>query len=98
MFQEAIAGKAAGLIRHCTIHTEDQHAVAVWQKAAEECVLARIGSLRIVGGLPRHKPPLSSPERLSRLQALLKFWANGCVCAVDEELFADILRRANRPV
>jgi len=68
----------------------------IWQSAAEDCVLARIKSLRILGGLPRHKAPLSEAARIERLKDLLQLWANGCTCAVDEDLFADILNRHGR--
>lgn len=65
----------------------------VWQQAAEDCVLARMKSLRLIGGLPRHKAPLSKDERIDRLHMLLQLWSDGCTCAVDEDLFADILNR-----
>ncbi|MCX2723878.1 hypothetical protein [Roseibium salinum] len=52
-----------------------------------------INSLRLIGGVPRHKAPLDGQARLERLRGLLQLWANGCTCAVDEDLFADILNR-----
>lgn len=93
MYLEAISGQAAGLIETGRLSTTDQHARKVWERAAEDCVLARMASLRIVGGLPRHKPLLPERERLARLQELLNLWAKGCTCAVDEDLFADIVNR-----
>lgn len=64
-----------------------------WLDAAEDCVLARIETLRIFGGLPRHLPALSHAERRARLVDLLGLWASGCFCAIDERLFADVIRR-----
>ncbi|MEJ8473572.1 hypothetical protein [Roseibium algae] len=66
---------------------------SAWEDAAEDCVLTRIDSIRILGGLPTHQPALERPDRLSRLEALLAYWANGCPFVVDERLFADILKR-----
>ncbi|WP_434053351.1 MAG: hypothetical protein RDA78_00120 [Roseibium sp.] len=93
LYQEPIAGRAAVLIEdHQAAHTS--HAdLAVWQEAAENCVMMRIRSLRVLGGLPRHKAPLSREQCVQRLKDLLRLWANGCTCAVDEDLFADILNR-----
>ncbi|WP_417685545.1 hypothetical protein [Roseibium sp.] len=64
-----------------------------WQTIAEDCVLTRIDTIRILGGLPLHQEPLSQGDRRARLKALLGYWANGCPFVVDESLFADILRR-----
>ena len=64
-----------------------------WIEAAETCVLMRIDQLRLIGGLPRHEPPLTKEERLCRLQGLLRLWAEGCLYVIDESLFADILNR-----
>ncbi|WP_417666597.1 hypothetical protein [Roseibium sp.] len=66
---------------------------ANWDVIAEDCVLARIDSIRILGGLPVHQPPLSREERCERLKTLLGYWANGCPFVIDECLFADILNR-----
>jgi len=91
--QDPFAGRAADLIEN---RLADQPHVAsddIWRKAAEDCVLSRIRTLRILGGLPCHKAPLSPDARLERLKGLLQLWAIGCTCAVDEDLFADILNR-----
>lgn len=93
LFQDALAGQVAELIGSESAHNAEGSAAHVWQRTAEDCVLARLKTLRIYGGLPRHKQPLSQTERVSRLQTLLQLWANGCICAVDEELFADLLYR-----
>ena len=96
MSQEPFAGRAAALI-------EDRHAAhaepaetEVWQQAAEDCVLMRIKTLRLIGGLPRHKAPLAEDVRIKRLKDLLRLWANGCTYAVDEDLFADLIARNRR--
>jgi len=91
VFLDALAGQAAELIEHRAVETADQKTAQVWQQTAEDCVRARMKTIRIFGGLPHHKRPLSQAERVKRLQALLRLWANGCICAVDEELFADLL-------
>ncbi|QDG79191.1 hypothetical protein [Labrenzia sp. PHM005] len=93
MFQDALAGQVAELIESDTVGDAECSASRIWQQTAEDCVLARLKTIRIYGGLPCHKQPLSQPERVNRLQALLRLWANGCICAVDEELFADLLYR-----
>jgi len=91
--QEPFAGRAANLIEdHLAAHAEIADP-AVWQRAAEDCVLTRIKTMRVFGGLPRHKAPLAEEVRVKRLQDLLHLWANGCTCAVDEDLFADLLNR-----
>jgi len=87
------AGRAARLIENRNASEAEPAEPEVWQKAAEDCVLARIKSLRLVGGLPLHTPPLTPEARLKRLRMLLQLWANGCICAVDEALFADIVNR-----
>ncbi|MTI00634.1 hypothetical protein [Roseibium sp. RKSG952] len=102
MYQDPIAGRAAQLIAHSDCNGILSGNAAdrsdVWEDAAESCVLARIDSLKILGGLPRHTPPLPRQDKLQRLETLLKFWASGCTCIVDEPLFADILnRRRPRP-
>jgi hypothetical protein len=93
LFHDAVAGQAAELIEvhPSTDAVRGRTASHVWQRSAEDCVLARLKSIRIYGGLARGKRPLSRPERISRLQDLLRLWANGCTCAIDEELFADLL-------
>lgn len=96
MYQDAWAGQAAELIGSQSAGGTGHAASKVWQQSAEDYVLARLKTLRIYGGLPRHKQPLSRLERRSRLQALLQLWASGCICAVDEELFADLLSRTAR--
>lgn len=93
MTQDPFAGRAADLIENRPGTRPDIAGDDIWQKAAEDCVLSRIRTLRILGGLPRHKAPLSPDARLERLKGLLQLWANGCTCAVDEDLFADILNR-----
>ncbi|MBO6507683.1 MAG: hypothetical protein JJ979_04240 [Roseibium sp.] len=93
MSQQPFAGRAADLIEKHTAGSAELASADVWAEAAEDCVLARIKSLRLIGGLPRHKAPLSSDERIQRLQTLLNLWASGCSCAVDEDLFADIVNR-----
>jgi hypothetical protein len=93
LFQDALAGHAAELIRYQDAEAADQTAAEIWQSTAEDCVLARMKTIRVYGGLPRHKRRLTQHERVDRLQALLRLWANGCICAVDEELFADLLAR-----
>lgn len=64
--------------------------------AAETCVLTRLKTLRIFGGLPLQKREMSEEERLSRLKALLSYWANGCPFVIDEQLFADVANRRRR--
>ncbi|MEP1931830.1 MAG: hypothetical protein ABJJ37_11170 [Roseibium sp.] len=93
LFHEAIAGHAADLIEHPNANTAEPDGIEVWEKAAEDCVLARVTGMRIFGGLPRHKAPLTRQERVKRYQTLLRLWANGCTSVVDEDLFADILNR-----
>ncbi|ASP36155.1 hypothetical protein [Labrenzia sp. VG12] len=93
MSQEPFAGRAADLIENKVLSQSSLADDDIWRSAAEDCVLARIRSLRILGGLPRHKAPLSDADRVERLKDLLQLWANGCTCAVDEDLFADILNR-----
>ncbi len=93
MSQELFAGRAAGLIDPYLAASAGIADPDIWEQAAEDCVLARIKSLRIVGGLPRHKRLLDADARAERLRTLLHLWANGCTCAVDEDLFADILNR-----
>ncbi|WP_428642099.1 hypothetical protein [Roseibium sp.] len=93
MLQEPIAGRAATLIEKQLTAGAEITGSDIWERAAEDCVLARIKSLRLIGGLPRHKAPLDAETRVERLRLLLKLWANGCTCAVDEDLFADILNR-----
>ena len=96
MSQEPFAGRAADLIEDDVLTQSSLAGDHIWQSAAEDCVLARISSLRILGGLPRHKAPLSDAARVERLKDLLQLWANGCTCAVDEDLFADLLNRHGR--
>ena len=91
--QQPFAGRAADLIEHHLGAHAELAETSIWQRAAEDCVLARIKSLRIVGGLPRHKAAMHPDERLDRLKSQLQLWANGCTCAVDEDLFADIVNR-----
>ncbi|MHA7774307.1 hypothetical protein [Roseibium sp. M-1] len=93
MSQDPFAGRAADLIEYHGATSSELAGTDIWFKAAEDCVLARIKSLRILGGLPRHKAALSAEARIERLKTLLQLWANGCTCAVDEDLFADILNR-----
>lgn len=93
--QQPFAGRAADLIDNQLAGNADIGS-GPWEQAAEDCVLARINSLRLIGGVPRHKAPLDGQTRLERLRALLQLWANGCTCAVDEDLFADILNRYRR--
>lgn len=64
-----------------------------WEQAAEFCVLTRLKGLRLFGGRPSIRSPLSRADRLERLEALLGLWASGCCCAVDEQLYADLLQR-----
>lgn len=94
--QDPFAGRAADLIENQRTAGAELAGTRIWCEAAEDCVMARIKSLRILGGLPRHKAPLSTEARTERLKALLQLWANGCTCAVDEDLFADILNRNSR--
>jgi hypothetical protein len=91
--QDSFAGRAAHLIEHQQQASTAIAAADLWQQAAEDCVLARLRDLRVVGGLPRHKTPLSTAARRERLKSLLKLWANGCTCALDEDLLADIVNR-----
>lgn len=91
--KQPFAGLAADLIEDQLATKAEIAGSEIWQEAAEDCVLARIKSLRLIGGLPRHKSPLPPDERIERLKALLHLWAKGCTCAVDEDLFADILNR-----
>jgi len=96
LFQDPFAGRAASLI--AGLHSPDAGdspaaGAQQWIEAAETCVLMRIDQLRLIGGLPRHAPPLTADERLDRLQRLLRLWAEGCLFAIDESLFADILNR-----
>ena len=93
MSQQPFAGRAADLIDSHLPTSARLAGTDVWQQAAEDCVMSRIKSLRLVGGLPRHKAPLSAEARVERLKSLLQLWANGCICAVDEDLFADIVNR-----
>jgi hypothetical protein len=97
---DALAGQAASLIAGFNAPQTGENTADEahrWIDAAEACVLMRIDQLRLIGGLPRHEPPLTVEERLHRLQDLLRYWAEGCLYAVDERLFADILnRRADR--
>ena len=94
MSQEPFAGRAAVLIEDHLAANAALADTSVWQQAAEDCVMMRIKSLRLIGGLPRHKAPLSEETRIRRLKDLLRLWANGCTCAVDEDLFADIIIRS----
>ncbi|MES0880221.1 hypothetical protein [Roseibium sp. SCP14] len=96
MSKQPFAGIAADLIEDHLAAEVEIAGSEIWQQAAEDCVLARIKCLRLIGGLPRHKSPLHPDERIERLKALLHLWAKGCTCAVDEDLFADILNR-HRP-
>ena len=64
-----------------------------WIEAAENCLLAKFDTMRILGGLPRNLPPLSRPELITRLSELLALWDDGCGYAIDERLFADVLAR-----
>ncbi len=93
MSQEPFAGRAAVLIEDHLAANAAIADTAVWQQAAEDCVMMRIQSLRLIGGLPHHKAPLAEDVRIRRLKDLLRLWANGCTCAVDEDLFADLLNR-----
>lgn len=94
--QDVFAGRAASLIAGLN-DTDTGQSIAEeaqqWIEAAETCVLMRIDQLRLIGGLPRPEPPLTVEQRLHRLQDLLRLWAEGCLYAVDERLFADILNR-----
>ena len=90
--KQPFAGRAADLIEDPVVANAEIAGSDVWQRAAEDCVLARIKSLRLIG-LPRHKSALHPDDRVKRLQALLQLWAEGCTCAFDEDLFADILNR-----
>ncbi|PVB63109.1 hypothetical protein [Labrenzia sp. 011] len=94
MSQQPFAGRAADLV---TGHPPLEHADSEdWERAAEDCVLSRLRSMRLIGGLPRHKTPLGPQERIERLKCLLRLWANGCTCTVDEDLVADIVNRRKR--
>lgn len=94
MYHEPFAGRAADLIEyHWPAAGADTAKAKAWQRAAEDCVLSRIKSLRLVGGLPCHREPLKAGARIERLRDLLHLWASGCTCAVDEDLFADIVNR-----
>ncbi|KZM51609.1 hypothetical protein OA90_04075 [Labrenzia sp. OB1] len=89
--QQPFAGRAADLIAgHSPCEPAD---TKIWEQAAEDCVLARIRSMRLIGGIRRRKAPLAPEERIRRLTDLLHLWANGCTCAVDEDLVADIVHR-----
>ena len=94
--QDSFAGRAASLIADFE-GPEACGGMAAetlrWIEAAETCVAMRIDQIRLIGGLPRHEPPLTMEERLHRLQELLRLWAEGCLYTVDERLFADILNR-----
>ncbi|GAB4527632.1 MAG: hypothetical protein Tsb0019_29660 [Roseibium sp.] len=91
MSKEPFAGRAAELIAGRS--RAEIAGTDVWVAAAEDCVLGRLKSVRLIGGLPRAKTPLDADERTRRLRDLLRFWANGCTCVIDEELYADILKR-----
>ncbi|POF34657.1 hypothetical protein [Roseibium marinum] len=94
MSQQPFAGRAADLIAGHPPH--EIASAEIWEQAAEDCVLARIKSMRLIGRLPHHKAPLGPEERIQRLKDLLRLWANGCTCAVDEDLVADIVNRQRR--
>lgn len=97
--QDPFAGQAAGLLSRRNpngTHEEIGPDSAEWLEAAETCVLARIRQIRVFGGLPKPAGPLGRSERQQRLEFLLHLWADGCLHAVDETLFADILCRHNR--
>lgn len=64
-----------------------------WIEAAENCLLAKFDTMRILGGLPGNLPPLSRQELITRLSELLALWNDGCGYAIDERLFADVLAR-----
>ena len=95
--ENTFAGKAASLVQSrnesLTGSIDAPEGSAAWIDAAEACVLARMRQTRIFGGLPNFKTALSSAERRERLERLLKLWAEGFLCTIDEELFADILKR-----
>ncbi len=97
MSKDPFAGKAsrlAELSRAVLAHDLDVASEqSRWEEIAEDCVLTRIDTIRILGGLPLHQKPLERDDRISRLEALLGYWANGCPFVVDERLFADILNR-----
>ncbi len=93
LLSEPISGRAAFLVEHHQAVKATFADTSVWLKAAEDCVMMRIRSRRIIGGLPRHKAPLTRDQRIDRLQNLLRLWACGCTSVVDEDLFADIVKR-----
>ncbi|MBD8878071.1 hypothetical protein [Roseibium polysiphoniae] len=96
------AAKLADLSRAVLVQASaspESSETQAWEEAAEDCVLARVDAIRILGGLPMHQPELDCRDRRTRLETLLGYWANGCPFVIDEKLFADILkRRRPRPV
>jgi hypothetical protein len=97
--QDPFAGQAASLLSRRNANgtcEEIGPGSAEWLEAAETCVLARIRQIRVFGGLPKSAGPLDRFERQQRLEFLLHLWADGCLYAVDERLFADILYRHKR--
>ncbi len=90
MIEEPIAGRVADLVAGKSTGPAGSD---TWVQAAEDCVLARLPSLRLVGGLPRRTVPLRRETRIEALRTLLGFWADGCTSVVDEDLFADIVMR-----
>lgn len=98
MCQNPFAGQATQLIAEARNAVPAKPVGAdsnAWIEAAEACVVSRIGQLRIYGGLPKYRAPIAANELRQRLQDILRLWADGCIYAVDEELFADILQRRN---
>lgn len=85
-----LAERSRAVLEYCS---PVQQQTCSWEEEAENCVLARIDAIRILGGLPLHQAPLEAKDRIGRLQELLGYWANGCPFVVDERLFADVLKR-----
>lgn len=63
---------------------------------AEARVHARQKLLRINRNFCQHMTPLRDSERIARLKALLTYWNSGCIHVIDEQLFADVARRAQK--
>lgn len=64
--------------------------------ASEFYVLQRLRQFKLRSVLRRPHAPLTSEMRRTRIEGLMALWNSGCSKAIDENLYADLERRARQ--
>lgn len=64
--------------------------------ASEFYVLQRLRQFKLRTALRRPNAPLTSEMRQARIEGLMTLWNTGCPKAIDEDLYADLERRARQ--